>query len=123
VGVCGIDVTKQERQLERMFPLHTIAGVTAFLKNKHHLAELQYYAGDYDATNLLVDFEKAKAEANLTDRQQEILNYVYEKDLSLTYTAKMLGIKKQSVKRTLEQGIKRLSLYYSKIVKDGDYNV
>ena len=52
------------------------------LSQIHHVRESRFIRGDYEASVLLLDFEKSMEEAGLTERQKQVIYQVFEKDLT-----------------------------------------
>jgi RNA polymerase sigma factor (sigma-70 family) len=111
MGAVKIDLSKGEKRLETLYPLDTSEGVRALLDNIHHVREQRFTRGDYDAANLLLDFERSKAGANLTLRQKEVMALSFEQDLKQEDVAQLLGISQQGVSDHINSAIKKIALY------------
>lgn len=96
MGSVKIDTHKRERMYEQQFPLHTYDGVKAFYENITYIKS-QRYKGDLDASVLLLDFEEIVATAPLTKREQEVMYYRFERELTQKETAKVLGLSIRAV--------------------------
>ncbi|HHT7127808.1 TPA: sigma factor-like helix-turn-helix DNA-binding protein [Bacillus cereus] len=75
-----------------------------------HLPYMQErrFNGDYAASDVLMDMETAISNADLTDRQRQVLRLVYFKDMKQTQVAVEMGITAPTInlyKRLLTQKI------------------
>lgn len=111
MGSVKIDRQANERRLETMFPTDTVRGILALLNNIHHVRELRFYSGDYDASILLIDFERAMIRAGLTRRQRQVIDLVFEKGLTQTEAAAVLGITQQAVNDHILSAARRIANY------------
>lgn len=111
MGLVKVDLSKGEKRLEEAYPLDTFDGVYALLNNIHHVRELRYVRGDYDAAILLLDFYASVEGAQLTDRQREVLLLVFEQDLRQERVAELLGVSQQAVSGHVNGAIKRIAAY------------
>lgn len=68
----------------------------AILSNLHALKERRY-VGDLDASDTLIDFERALALAKLTKRQSEAIRLVYDVGLTQKQAAAEMGVSQQAV--------------------------
>ncbi|MBC9786552.1 RNA polymerase subunit sigma-28, partial [Heliobacterium chlorum] len=70
MGTCKIDFSGKQKKIDETYPLDKERGIYALLANVHKLREMRFSRGDYDASNLLIDFTDAVEEAGLTARQR-----------------------------------------------------
>ena len=99
---------------ETEFPLESVQGVIALMSNIHYVKVAAYTNGDYDALNLLVDYNEAFQAANITKRQKEALNLVFEKDLTQREAGELLGISQQAVQQLINSVAVRISEYFTR---------
>lgn len=111
MGIVKVDLTKGEKRLDQIYPIYNEVGVKAILENIHHLRVQKYSKGDYDLANLLLDFKQALEECNLSLRQYEVLQMVYEQDMRQEDVAKALDISQQGVSQHIAAAIKKIALY------------
>lgn len=120
MGAVSVDINASERKLEVMFPMHTAEGVSTFLEQKPYLESLLYYAGDFDALIMLIDFETALENANLTETERIVIDHVFIQDMKRVDVAKMMDVTKQTIQKQLERGLKKIAKYYEDI--EGETN-
>lgn len=113
MAAAKVDKQAHERQLDSMFPVDTVKGILALLNNVHHVRELRYW-GDYDASNLLLDLEHSMTRAKLTRRQRQVLDLVYEEDLTQTEAARRLGVSQQAVNDHILSAARKIAKYNRK---------
>jgi DNA-directed RNA polymerase specialized sigma24 family protein len=111
MGSVKRDLHVNERRLEESYALDNPLGVRLLLSDYHALQERQY-AGDYDATVILVDLATAIDKAALTGRQAEALRLVYEEDLTQEEAGRRMGIDKTGVNNLLDRAIGNISEVY-----------
>lgn len=75
----------------------------AILSNLHALKERRY-VGDLDASDTLIDFERAVALAKLTKRQSEAIRLVYDVGLTQKLAGERMGIGQNTVSELLSGG-------------------
>lgn len=83
----------------------------AILSNYHALKERRYL-GDLDASDTLIDFERAVGLAKLTQRQAEALNTVYGADLTQSKAAEIMGVGQPNVKAYMNDAIEKIDDIY-----------
>lgn len=83
----------------------------AILSNLHALRERRY-VGDLDASDTLIDFERALALAKLTKRQSEAIRLVYDVGLTQKQAAKEMGVTQQAVAEFLRVASEELEEVY-----------
>lgn len=83
----------------------------AVLSNHHALKERRYL-GDLDASDTLIDFERAVKLAQLTKRQAEALNLVYGADLTQKKAAEIMGVAQPNVKAYMNDAIEKIDDIY-----------
>lgn len=115
MGVCRVDTEKGHRQYEVRYALNDREGVASLLRDVHRLRERRYHAGDYSASDILIDLQTAINEANLTKRQRESMYYVYELDLPQKEAGiRMGGIGNDAVSHCLKGAVQRIADVYNK---------
>ncbi|HDR8522600.1 sigma factor-like helix-turn-helix DNA-binding protein [Bacillus toyonensis] len=100
-------LTVNERMLEYTYALDNPKSVDLLLRHLPYMEERRYN-GDYDASIVLLDLETAISQADLTDRQRQVLHLVYFEDMKQRDVAISLGITAPTVnlyKRLLAQKI------------------
>lgn len=83
----------------------------AILSNLHALRERRY-VGDLDASDTLIDFERALALAKLTKRQSEAIRLVYDVGLTQKQAAAEMGVTQQAVAEFLRVASEELEEVY-----------
>lgn len=83
----------------------------AILSNLHALRERRY-VGDLDASDTLIDFERALALAKLTKRQSEAIRLVYDVGLTQKLAGEHMGIGQNTVSGLLNDGESALDEVY-----------
>lgn len=83
----------------------------AILSNYHALKERRYL-GDLDASDTLIDFERAVGLAKLTQRQAEALRLVYGEDLTQKKAGERMGIAQPNVKAYMNDAIEKIDDIY-----------
>ncbi|MDA2638233.1 sigma factor-like helix-turn-helix DNA-binding protein [Bacillus cereus] len=107
MGVCKVDIEAAARRIEHTYALDNPRSVDLLLRHLPYMKELRYN-GDYDASIVLLDLETAISNADLTDRQRQVLRLVYFEDMKQTQVAVEMGITAPTVnlyKRLLAQKI------------------
>lgn len=83
----------------------------AVLTNLHALRQRRY-VGDLDASDTLIDFERAVSMAELTARQAEALTLVYDVGLTQKKAAEAMGVSQQAVAEFLQLATGELDEVY-----------
>lgn len=109
MGAVKIDTASREKVLDDLYPMDKFRGIYALLANIHHMREMRFVRGDYDACNLLLDFYDAYEAANLTERQREILRLVFEKDMRQQDVALEMGISQQAVSDHVKAAVQKIA--------------
>ncbi|MDQ0976661.1 RNA polymerase sigma factor (sigma-70 family) [Neobacillus niacini] len=104
---------------EQAYKLENEKGVTAFLTDYHKLAEARFYANDLSISDMLLDFHFAMKKA-LTDRQQEVIELTYFKDMRQVDVANELNLTQQTVQEHTVKAIKNLATYHMIIKSRGE---
>ena len=110
MGGGKIDLRSKSKRLDDAYPIDTQKGVLAILSHIHHIREGRFTRGDYDASILLIDFEQSQQEANLTARQRQIINLVFELDMYQEEAANILGISQQAVSDHVNALVRRIAV-------------
>ncbi|RCL15123.1 sigma factor-like helix-turn-helix DNA-binding protein [Bacillus cereus] len=107
MGVCKVDIESPARRIEHTYALDNPKSVDLLLRHLPYMKERRFN-GDYDASIVLIDLETAISQADLTDRQRQVLQLVYFEDMKQRDVAISLGITAPTVnlyKRLLAQKI------------------
>lgn len=105
---------------EQAYKLETEGGVTRFLEDVTKLQEARFYAADLAISDLLIDFDIAMKRA-LTERQRQVIQLSYFKDMKQSDVADVLGLTQQTVQEHRKKAIKNIAAYHAEeIVKVGD---
>lgn len=83
----------------------------AILSNLHALKERRY-VGDLDASDTLIDFERAVALAKLTKRQSEAIRLVYDVGLTQKQAAKIMDVSQPYIVKLISNATDSLSEVY-----------
>ncbi|WP_336638403.1 sigma factor-like helix-turn-helix DNA-binding protein [Lysinibacillus fusiformis] len=83
----------------------------AILSNLHALRERRY-VGDLDASDTLIDFERALTLAKLTKRQSEAIRLVYDVGLTQKQAAAEMGVGQEVVNEHLRKATEELDEVY-----------
>lgn len=83
----------------------------AILSNLHALRERRY-VGDLDASDTLIDFERALALAKLTKRQSEAIRLVYDVGLTQKQAATEMGVGQDVVSEHIRKATEELDEVY-----------
>ena len=83
----------------------------AVLSNLHALKERRY-VGDLDASDTLIDFERAVQMAKLTARQAEAIRLVYDVGLTQKDAAKVMGVGQDVVSEHIRKATEEIDEVY-----------
>lgn len=102
---------------------YTSEFIIGSLSNKAKIEEGLLYAGGIDQLNLLIDLELLLEEANLTERQMQVVDLYYCKQYTQEEVSRRLGVSQQAV---LDH-IKKIKSKIQKVIniwgaKDESYN-
>lgn len=128
MGVVSYDVHANARRLETAFPLHTEEGVRSFLDKMSALEELKYFSGDFDVVVWLADFYEVMWKVGLSDKEMEVLYFLYFEGYKQIELAEKLGIKKNTLHTLLTRATKKIADFYMMVklleegVEDGTEN-
>lgn len=89
------------RRFEQTISLRTARGVHTLLNDLHVFRERRFLDADYTACDILIDLMSAIKQAKLTKRQRNALYLVYERELSLEETARVMGTNRGNVHKFL----------------------
>ncbi|WP_050632332.1 sigma factor-like helix-turn-helix DNA-binding protein [Bacillus andreraoultii] len=103
-----------QQKLDTQFPLETPQGVAALLQNYRYVKSAALDRSDFDAINILVDFERVFDKVTLTKRQKEAIRLVYEEKLTQQEAGEVLGITQQAVGQLLQAVARKISEEYEK---------
>jgi len=105
-----LDLSSKRKRLDDAYPLDRGYGVYALLYHIHHVREMRFMRGDYDASILLIDFGDSLAGTVLTNQQRNVLYYVFLLDMTQQETADLLNISQQAVSKHISKAIVRIAL-------------
>lgn len=105
-----IDLAERQKRLDDAYPLDRSYGIYALLYHLHYIREMRFTRGDFDACNLLIDLAESLEDANLTERQREVLYYVFVHDMTQGDTAHLLQISQQAVSDHVYSAIAKIAL-------------
>ena len=83
----------------------------AVLSNLHALRERRY-VGDLDASDTLIDFERAVKAAKLTARQAEAISLVYDVGLTQKAAAAQMGVGQDVVSEHIRKATEEIDEVY-----------
>lgn len=104
---------------EQAYKLESESGVTAFLNDYHKLAEARFFANDFSISDMLIDFDMAVDRA-LTERQKQVIELTYFKDMRQVDVAKVLNLSQQTIQEHTVKAIKNLATYHLLLKKRGE---
>ena len=107
MGVSTYDNEAAVRRIEHNYALDNPKSIDLLLRHLPYMQERRFN-GDYAASDVLMDMETAISNADLTDRQRQVLRLVYFEDMKQRDVAISLGITAPTVnlyKRLLAQKI------------------
>ncbi|PEA75096.1 sigma factor-like helix-turn-helix DNA-binding protein [Bacillus wiedmannii] len=107
MGVSKYDNEAAHRRIEQEYALDNPKSIDLLLRHLPYMQERRFN-GDYAASDVLMDMETAISQADLTDRQHQVLRLVYFEDMKQRDVAVSLGITAPTVnlyKRLLAQKI------------------
>ncbi|PEU21355.1 hypothetical protein CN526_27125 [Bacillus wiedmannii] len=107
MGVSKYDNEAAVRRIEHSYALDNPKSIDLLLRHLPYMQERRFN-GDYAASDVLMDMETAISQADLTDRQRQVLRLVYFEDMKQRDVAISMGITAPTVnlyKRLLAQKI------------------
>ncbi|WP_018755180.1 sigma factor-like helix-turn-helix DNA-binding protein [Paenibacillus terrigena] len=108
-----IDIHAKERSYTQKYALNTAGGVKALLRDRHQIANRRF-KGDTAASDILIDLHSAIESAELTERQAEVIAWVYGVDATQTEAARIMGITQQTVGESLAAAEERIAAVFSR---------
>ncbi|RWQ72538.1 sigma factor-like helix-turn-helix DNA-binding protein [Bacillus cereus] len=96
MGSVKRDLMINERMLEHTYALDNPKSVDLLLRHLPYMKERRYN-GDYDASIVLLDLETAISNADLADRQRQVLRLVYFEDMKQEDIATVIGVSRPMV--------------------------
>jgi DNA-directed RNA polymerase specialized sigma subunit len=104
---------------EMAYKLENENGVTAFLNDYHKLSEARFFANDLSISDMLIDFHYACKKA-LTERQQQVIELSYFKDMRQVDVARELNLSQQTIQEHTAKAIKNLATYHLLLKQRGE---
>jgi hypothetical protein len=114
MGAVKVDIAKGSRNYTQKYALNDAKGVAMLLRDRHKIASRRFYAGDYAASDILIDLDNAIWKAFLTNRQAEAIAYVYGLDVTQETAAEAMGVGQDSVSDFIRGACKRIARVYRK---------
>lgn len=99
-------------KFEKDYPLETPEGVYALFMDFFHVKASAYDKSDFDAIDLLIDFEMAYAKITKTKRQEQAINYVFSKDLTQREAAERMDVSQQAVQQLIWNIVNKVAKQY-----------
>jgi predicted DNA-binding protein (UPF0251 family) len=107
------DKQAQHRTLEARYALDSPEGVRKLLTDVHAL-RIRRERGDYAASDILIDLERAIELADLTDRQRQALALIFERDLRQADAGKAMGVRQDTVSKLVKSALVKIAAVYEK---------
>ena len=86
--------------------------VAKAILSQYHALKERRYLGDLDASDTLIDFERAVKLAKLTRRQAEAINLVYGEDLTQKKAAEIMGVDFTNVSHAIREATSNIDEVY-----------
>jgi DNA-binding CsgD family transcriptional regulator len=121
MGATNFDKATQHRRLEQRYgaALDNRESVRLLLEDYYALLTRRF-KGDYAACDILIDLHTAIERAGLTNRQREVLVYIYFRQYNQTETARELGIKQTHVSRHLAVAESKIARVFEAWARAGE---
>lgn len=94
-----------------------VARVAVLLQDRPRLSSRRY-VGDYTASDILIDLDRAIRLAQLTERQAQVIEFVFELDMTQEAAAIAMQVSQVAVSKTLSGACKRIA----HVFQSWDYN-
>ncbi|MEX1029582.1 MAG: sigma factor-like helix-turn-helix DNA-binding protein [Paenibacillaceae bacterium] len=94
-----------------------IARVAVLLHDRSRLSSRRY-VGDYTASDILIDLDRAIRLAQLTERQSQVIKFVFTLDMTQEAAAIAMQVTQVAVSKTLNGACKRIA----NVFQNWDYN-
>src|SRR5690625_4529836 len=94
-------------------PKH-VKHVQMTLSNIHRLRERRYSKADYGASEVLLNLDEPIIDENLTLKQTEVIDLLYERDTTQGDVARLLDISQEAVTKHNKYGINKIARKYHK---------
>ena len=99
-------MTKRDKQVQARK-----STAKAVLSNLHALRQRRY-VGDLDASDTLIDFERAVQMAKLTARQAEAISLVYDAGMTQKQAAEIMGVGQDVVSEHIRKATEEIDEVY-----------
>lgn len=103
--VHGID----HRLYEQTYQFYTVKGIGRLLSDIPKLKVRAYDHGDMAAIDIMIDLRKAIQLANLTEKQKQALDLLYNRELGVGEAAEYLGIDASTISRTRKAALTKIA--------------
>jgi predicted DNA-binding protein (UPF0251 family) len=97
VGAVKVDIEKGSRNYTVKYALNDRHGVSKLLRDRHRIASRRFHAGDYAASDILIDLHSAIESAGLTERQAEAIAWVYGADVTHKRAAEIMNVSREAI--------------------------
>jgi DNA-directed RNA polymerase specialized sigma24 family protein len=121
MGVSFYDTESSQRRLEALYVLTTAEGVAELLEMWDKVIYMPYNRGDYGVVELLLDFNLAFEEANLTDKQRTAIELVLKQGYTEKEVADVEGVSQSAIAQRIKKGTQRIANVYTQWAERGAY--
>lgn len=112
-----------DRTYSARYALDNPAGVRQLLGEYNAIVDRQYN-GDYDAIIIRMDLDEAIRRADLTDRQQAVIQLVFFDDYTQKEAGVALGLAQYNISRTINSALAKIAaVYESWAWRDEGYSI
>ena len=109
-----MDLLKNGKEYDELYPLDTKKGVISLLMLVNEVKERRFYEGDFNASDLIMDLELSIDKAGLSSKQKEVLDLLYYKCFTQKESAEILDITQQSILDRREKALRKIVLFNKK---------
>jgi len=112
MGVGNHVVGSEHQKYEQKYAFYTDKGIQRLLKDIHKLRIRAFEKGDIAAVDIQIDLSLAIKAANLTEKQELAITYLYEDDMKQSDAAKRLCIDESTLSRNKEAALEKIAKVY-----------
>lgn len=116
MGAVKVDIAEDSRKYTQTYALNTSKGVEKLLRDRHKIAARRF-AGDYAASDIILDLNDAIDKAKLSRRQAEAITYLYGCDLTQADAAIEMDVTQQAVAKFNSEACRKIA----RVFRDWDY--